>query len=134
MNYKTLFILLIISSFVSGFRVSRSEWKAPAEADQIINPLKYSESNIRNGKKLFDSACWSCHGSDGKGNGPASVALQVKPADFSDIQVQHQTDGAIYWKLSTGKGMMAGYSQTLSSTQRWQLVWYIRQFKPAASQ
>lgn len=37
------------------------------------------------GKELFQGmgTCWTCHGQEGKGDGPASVSLNPKPRDLS---------------------------------------------------
>jgi mono/diheme cytochrome c family protein len=37
------------------------------------------------GRDLFELYCATCHGSDGKGNGPAADALKVRPADLTTI-------------------------------------------------
>jgi hypothetical protein len=37
-----------------------------------------------------------------------------------------QSDGALYWKLREGKGIMPGFKSKLSDEQQWQLVEYIR--------
>jgi len=37
------------------------------------------------GQELFREYCAVCHGNDAKGNGPAAVALKVKPADLTLI-------------------------------------------------
>lgn len=36
------------------------------------------------GAKLFTKNCTSCHGAQGKGDGPAAVALFPKPRNFTD--------------------------------------------------
>ena len=35
------------------------------------------------GKSEFQSSCASCHGTDGKGNGPVSEQLKVPPPDLT---------------------------------------------------
>jgi mono/diheme cytochrome c family protein len=35
------------------------------------------------GKQMYTSYCASCHGVDGKGNGPVALSLQQPPADLS---------------------------------------------------
>lgn len=37
------------------------------------------------GKEIFDSYCAVCHGKDGKGAGPAAVALKMPPPDLTTI-------------------------------------------------
>ena len=122
-------MLLSFAGLSADFNFQTGEWKAPSEADNLKNPLVYNETNIKAGKKTFENLCWSCHGMSGNGSGPASEALVIKPANLANADIQKQSDGAIYWKLSSGRGVMASYSQVLSTTQRWQLVNYIRQFK-----
>lgn len=124
---RTIMMASLIMMLSTGFRGLNSEWKAPAEADALVNPLKHTEANIKSAKKIFDNVCWTCHGLDGTGNGPASAPLVIKPANFREGVIQSQSDGAIFWKLSTGKGIMSDYSQTLTANQRWQLVLYIRE-------
>src|SRR5215211_6732976 len=41
---------------------------------------------VKSGEKLFNQHCISCHGIDGKGDGPVSVSLKVPPADLTAIQ------------------------------------------------
>ena len=43
------------------------------------------EPGLAWGKDLFLTRCASCHGEDGKGNGPAAVALKNPPADLTQI-------------------------------------------------
>ena len=33
---------------------------------------------------IFKSRCSTCHGTDGKGNGPASITLNPKPRNYTD--------------------------------------------------
>jgi mono/diheme cytochrome c family protein len=41
--------------------------------------------DVAKGKELFQGmgTCWTCHGQEGKGDGPASAALTPKPRDLS---------------------------------------------------
>jgi len=106
-----------------------SDWKAPASADKIINPIKITEPSINIGKKLYTTYCAACHGNKGKGDGLAAASLNPKPANFTLDKIQNQTDGAIYWKLTEGRSPMAGYKGSLSDEQRWHLVNFIRTLK-----
>lgn len=128
----SLLLALTIIGILTGFRGVVQEpvvWKSPGYADTLKNPFRNDTIAYREGKKIYESNCWSCHGKSGKGDGPAAVNLKVKPADHTSPQVQSQTDGAIFWKISKGKGQMLPYERSLTKTQRWKLVNYIRKLK-----
>ncbi|PHS65825.1 MAG: cytochrome c class I [Flavobacterium sp.] len=128
--------LLIIASLVVLFTVSvgfstmtQGKWVAPASADKLENPLKGDEAATSKGKKIYKQMCAICHGMKGKGDGMAGSALKPKPANFTKAEIQEDSDGAIFWKITEGRGNMVSYKETLSETQRWQLVNFIRTFK-----
>lgn len=98
-------------------------WKAPASAAVARNPLTGVPDALHHGHDLFNKQCAVCHGQEGQGKDDAPN-LHL-PA------VQRQTDGTLFWKISEGhseKGMPA--FKTLSDTDRWCLVSYLRMFKP----
>jgi mono/diheme cytochrome c family protein len=101
-------------------------WVAPAWADTLKNPVAGQESAAIAGKKIFSSYCVACHGTGGEGNGPAATGLNPSPANLTLPRVQNQSDGAIFWKISTGRNGMAPYKESLSARQRWALVDFIR--------
>ena len=126
------FILAIMTVvLISAFQLQRpqqkGEWVAPKTADLIKNPLKRNINATAEGKKLYMRFCKTCHGTKGKGDGIAGVNLKPRPKDFTLQKVQQQSDGAIFWKITTGRTPMAGYEKILKKEQRWQLVNYIRE-------
>ena len=40
--------------------------------------------------------CVSFHGAKGKGDGPAAVALNPKPADWTSAKVRDESDGELF--------------------------------------
>ena len=46
-------------------------------------PLK--PISMDSGKAMFKSYCATCHGPDGKGDGPAAAALKKAPADLTQL-------------------------------------------------
>lgn len=64
--------------------VKKGGVSASVDLSQITDP---TQDFITKGKQLFTTTCSSCHGTDGKGDGPAAAALNPKPRNF------HQTDG-----------------------------------------
>lgn len=118
----------VLLFFLSAF-LQDSSWIVPEVEAKKENPVDVTEKTLKLGKKLYGKLCWSCHGVDGKGDGPAATALTPKPADFTNSKIQSQTDGALYWKLTTGKGSMTSYKNSLTDDQRWAIVNHLRTLK-----
>src|SRR5713226_5064470 len=81
-------------------------WVAPESEKAKKNPLPSDKKASEQGEKVAKVNCVSCHGDKGKGNGPAAVALNPKPADWTSKRVQDMPDGEIFWKVSNGRGPM----------------------------
>ena len=122
------FLLLLFCLF-SFCAFAQETWVAPVEAAVAENPYKGNVIAAQKGGGTFQKLCWTCHGKNGDGNGPAGANLNPKPKNFTLSAVQEQSDGALFWKITTGKGVMVPYGHALSEEQRWQLVNYIRTFK-----
>ena len=124
---KILITIGLLIGFVSAN--AQSTWVAPKDADNIKNPLKNDLAASKKGKTLYLQLCAICHGDKGKGDGLASAALNPKPANFLSEKFQNQSDGAVFWKLTEGKAPMASYKESLSVSQRWQIVSYLKSLK-----
>jgi len=100
-------------------------WAAPASEKAKKNPVPADKKVIEQGEKAAKVNCMSCHGPLGKGNGPAAVALNPKPADWTSKRVQDEPDGELFWKITTGRGAMPAWRH-LPENERWAIVRYIR--------
>ena len=118
-------ILVVFNSFV----IQNNEWLAPKSEADKKNPIESNEKSLKLGKKIYDKMCWTCHGNEGKGDGPAATALNPKPAAFTESNFQLQKDGALFWKIKTGRGTMVSYENSLTEDQRWAVINYLRTFK-----
>jgi len=93
------------------------------------------------GKSLFQKTCASCHGSEGKGNGPASQGLkdawenEITPADLSREHHKSGDDpGELFRTIALGLDgtPMVGFLETLKGEEIWDLVAFIKSIeKPA---
>lgn len=121
-----LLAVTFLGFLLTGYQLQDQKWLAPEEADNYKNPYVEDTKATDKGRKIYMKLCWSCHGKTGKGDGPAGAALVPAPASYTDSEVQAQTDGALFWKITTGRGAMVSYENTLTEDQRWMLVNYIR--------
>jgi mono/diheme cytochrome c family protein len=102
-------------------------WIAPDDAKKVKNPMPSNAENLAAGEQLFSDNCVLCHGEKGMGDGPGAKTIKVKPANFTDPKVQSsETDGALFWKMSNGRGPMPAWKDVLTDEERWKLVNYIR--------
>ncbi len=121
-------LLFVLGGVQNNLFAQSNQWIAPAGADSYNNPYKGDEKATKAGKKLYTQMCVICHGNKGKGDGMAGMTLKPRPANFTKDDIQKQSDGALFWKITEGKAPMAAYKDVLSEEQRWQLVNYLRTF------
>ena len=119
-------IALAVFSISGTLLAQSSDWKAPPAAGNRPNPVPANANTIALGQKLYASNCMTCHGPSGKGDGPGAAALEKKPADLTARIKAGATDGELFWKISEGRSPMISWKGSLSETQRWELVNYIK--------
>jgi mono/diheme cytochrome c family protein len=102
-----------------------AHWTAPAEAAERENPVPATPESIAQGQALYGKHCASCHGAQGRGDGPAGAALNPPPANLAVMASQHPA-GDLAWKVENGRGAMPAWKQVLSESQIWDLVNYIK--------
>lgn len=127
-SWITALSVFIFSEFIACNTPKKSdeEWNAPADVHKLRNPLSNNNITLQKGKELYNLYCGACHGETGFGDGPARGPLGQKPANFHEEKVKKQSNGDIFWKISTGRKDMPSFEKILSDEQRWQLVSYIR--------
>lgn len=108
-----------------------SAWIAPDEDRKRPNPIATSPESVESGRLVYEKYCLSCHGRDGRGKGPVATRLGFFAGDLTDRdKMSPQTDGAIYWKIATGRDPMPAFKEqgTLTDEQIWNVVNYTRTF------
>lgn len=77
---------------------------------------------------LYQTQCAACHGQNGQGDGPAGVALEPAPTDFTEVaRYNGRSLLGLYTTITQGvEGTgMAAYEGALSDEQRWALAFYV---------
>jgi mono/diheme cytochrome c family protein len=81
-----------------------------AGADATASSGAVSASDRKAAEEIFTSRCVTCHGSTGKGDGPASAALNPKPRSFGDAAWQKSVTDEHIEKVIAQGGPAAGKS------------------------
>ena len=90
---------------------------------------------LEQGRQLFEQACASCHGADGRGSGPAARSPglldeqgnRIWPGDLTGRLKSSQNSQDVYRVLVTGLDgtPMPSYAESLSPEQTWDLVHWV---------
>lgn len=125
---RPMAMALLVGLALAGTALAQGAWVAPAAEKAKKNPLPADKKVLEQGEKVAKTNCAPCHGAKGKGDGAAAAALTPKPADWTSSRVQDETDGALFWKISQGRGPMPPWGHLLEN-DRWAVVRYIRSLK-----
>ena len=114
-----LFVFIAAVAYGAQARDRDATWIAPADKTSRMNPFAGRADVEAGGRKVFQQRCATCHGGDGRGTS--------KAPNLTKRDVQAQTDGALFWKISQGNAHtgMPAFS-FLPEPQRWQLVMHVR--------
>ncbi len=90
-------------------------------------PIAPDEESLARGAELYEQQCAMCHGSEGRGDGPAASGLETPPADFLDRE--HSAiygPGEKFWIIGNGSGEtgMPPFPH-IEAIDRWHLVNHI---------
>ncbi len=105
---------------------SDASWTAPERAAARPNPVPPTSDAIRRGRGIFQNNCTMCHGKAGHGDGTQASTLSKKPANLSSEAVQSQSDGALFWKITEGRGDMPSTRNSMKDQDRWTVIDYLR--------
>lgn len=119
-------VTMSLFSFTNTYQ--SSDWEVPESANKAKNPTDVlDKENLAIGKSLYAKYCQSCHGKEGYGDGPKAKEMEGEMGDFSAEEFQSQTDGALFYKMTTGRDDMPNFDKKIADEEdRWLIVNYIR--------
>ena len=133
---KKILVILAVAMGLTGISFTvinnqdKKPWPVPDKFKAMKNPIASNATTIADGKALWNTHCKSCHGAKGLGDGSKAAQLKTEPGDFSKVVTQSQTDGAIFYKTSEGRGDMPSFKKKVpDADERWSIVNYLRTFK-----
>lgn len=133
-------ILTYVRSIYAG-DPSKIDWTVPpvpspeliaATAEPTVDPMVA-------GKQTFMTICITCHGPEGKGDGPASATLNPKPRNLTDASYMSQINDRYLFELISRGGVAVGKSPlmppqpSLSAQDLNSVIAYVRSLSGTAA-
>lgn len=110
--------LFLFALFATAVLLLVLPWQLAAQNKEIKNvPIGSTDSS--SGAAMFKSYCAVCHGSMGKGDGPAAAALKVAPGDLTRLS---KNNGGKFPELRVF-GILEGTVQLPSHGSREMPMW-----------
>jgi len=105
----------------------------PSPYRSLIDPLPRTRAKLRRGAAVFQRNCAGCHGQSGRGEGPERHRLWPPPANLAWLAhtPTSRSDPYMYWTIAEGGppvgSEMPAFKRTLSRTDIWSVIAYIRE-------
>lgn len=109
--------------------VSISAWLLAVPAhptSYLASPVRFTTTSIVNGSARYARDCSGCHGSQGRGDGPAAASLARKPANLVEYASQHRA-GDLFWVIAHGVPgtPMPAFAPQLSASEIWEVIQFL---------
>ena len=117
--------LALVMVSLGGYFLTRP----PVVENAQANPIPPNSESIAAGGSLYAVNCVPCHGVSGKGDGPIGLTMNPRPANLTQHAMPGaHTDAQLYEWITNGfpGTRMPAFRSTLSDTDRWNLVNFIR--------
>ncbi len=80
--WKHLSLAALAVAVVAGFGYAQQK------PNKVVIPVERTAAT--SGQQMYANYCAPCHGTDGKGNGPAASALKKQPTDLTTLARMNQ--------------------------------------------
>ncbi len=113
---------------------------APISADKTTEItgreliVDVENGDVVNGKAVYENNCAACHGTSGKGDGPAAVSMRPKPRNLADeeymstLSDEYLFKGITYGGASVDKSpLMPGWGNVLDQKEIIDVISYLRE-------
>jgi cytochrome c5 len=126
---KPLFALLAFLLFAPSQQPAPpAAQPTPADAAQLVNPIKPTPESQAKAKKMYGYDCAMCHGASGNGKGDIAD-LKPPPKDYTDpAALKDLSDGQIFNIIKNGKGAMPPDGGRTKPDDIWNIVILVRSF------
>ncbi len=98
--------------------IAMAQQSAPSQ-EKVIKHVPVKQTSAASGQEMYHSYCAVCHGTDGKGAGPAASALKIPPTDLTTLA---EKNGGKYPSLHISS-VLRGEAETPAHGSKDMPVW-----------
>ena len=91
-RFVCLTIIVAVALSLAAFAQTPASGQAGSSASKPvqIKTTTAPYTDPTSGKDMYNAYCASCHGTDGKGDGPAAPALKVPPTNLTELAAKNK--------------------------------------------
>ena len=141
MNYVFLSVVFLLEVVLGAAAWAKAQPSGPMRGGDgmtgqgMMGGQMYAAQATGKAAANYSNFCTTCHGANGKGDGPAAAALNPKPKDFADCKTMAGISDEMAFKAIKGGGQSVGLSPmmppwggSLTDQAIKELVSYVRGF------
>lgn len=87
--------------------------EAARDESKKLLAAKVTPADVDAARAIYVARCQTCHGPKGRGNGPAGVALNPKPRDYTDLKWQKRVSNQQIARVILRGGIGTGLAPTM---------------------
>lgn len=95
----------------------------------LQNPLANDAKNISEGKRLYETYCWHCHGSESSPQGSLVMGGKFPSPtwDFGRKALLNTLpEGKMFFVITHGRNLMGPHGSIVQPEQRWKIIRYLK--------
>jgi mono/diheme cytochrome c family protein len=96
---------------------------------EVKNPVPVNAKTMAEGKRLFETYCWQCHGMESSPKGSLVAAGKFPPPtwDFERKSLlKNLVEGKMFFSITYGRNLMGPHGPLITPDQRWMIIHYLK--------
>jgi mono/diheme cytochrome c family protein len=79
--------MILLGTLLVAFSICLAQDKT--DTKPVVKKTTIQDTSAASGIDMYKQYCAACHGTDGKGNGPAASAMKTPPTDLTQLAKKH---------------------------------------------